>query len=576
VSVNSELTNLTEQVPILGIALILCLFAGKMAAKVKVPKVTAFLLVGVVLGPSVLNLLTPEISHSLFFINEIALGLILFNIGGEFHKKLLKDLGKKQALYSFTLAFLIFSSVAFLVFFVTSFTSIPLKENIIISLFLGMVACDVAPPTTLLVMKEYNAQGKLSLCITVFLAIGTGFAIVGSRVLNVIYSMLGYWGSNSANVGLEILLFFWSLLGSVIFGVLLGFILSFFEQRETKHGEILLAVACTILFGQSISYYLKTDPLIISLIIGATLVNASRAGKKIHSTIKEMGLSLYAIFFVLAGSHIHFQTQIKTMGLIGLTYIAARTIGVIFSANFAAYLLKAENSIRQYAGFSFLSHAGAALAIILPLRVIEAESAQMIVAIVTTSIFVFEIVGPISLRYALSKSNEIDRSLVNKNGQSMNKIKMSFQEQWKNFLINIGLKEETINENIIHIHELMSTDLLTINESSNTQTVLNFINEHTQDCYPIIDDEGRYIGLIDMEALHNVINDDSHSLILAKTLIRSNACLDETASFEEAKEKFKLSNLDYLPIINKDTKKLLGVISLKKLVLSQKKGSSNL
>ena len=71
---------------------------------------------------SLLNLLTPHIAHSLSFINEIALGLILFNIGGEFHKKLLKEIGKHQALYSFTLAILIFFSVSLIAFTITFFT----------------------------------------------------------------------------------------------------------------------------------------------------------------------------------------------------------------------------------------------------------------------------------------------------------------------------------------------------------------------------------------------------------------------------------------------------------------------
>ncbi len=117
----------------------------------------------------------------------------------------------------------------------------------------------------------------------------------------------------------------------------------------------------------------------------------------------------------------------------------------------------------------------------------------------------------------------------------------------------------------------MSTDLLAIHHTSNIQTVLNFINEHAQECYPIIDEDGLYVGLIDMDALHQVINDDSQLLIMASSLIRSRDCLDENVSYEEAKNKFKETRLDYLPVINIKNKKLLGVISLKKLVLAYKK-----
>ncbi len=429
----SEFSKLTEQVPILGIALILCLFAGKFATRIKIPKVTAFILIGILLGPSFLGFLTQEIIHSLSFINEIALGLILFNIGGEFHKKLLKEIGKTQALYSFSLAIFIFIIVTLLCFLLNFLAGTPLEENLIISPFLGIIATETAPPTTLLVMKEYKSKGKLSLAITIFLAIGTGVAIIGSRVLKVIYSMLGLWSSSKLNIPTEILLFLWSIIGAIIFGVFLGFALSFFEKRETKQGEILLAVVCTILFGQSLSYYLKTDPLIISLVIGFTLVNASPAGQKIHLTIKEMGLSLYAIFFVLAGSHIHFQVQLKSVGFIGLAYIIARTGGILLSGSIAGKIFKVDKRIRPYTGLSLLSHAGAALAIVAHLRPLQEQTAQTIVTVITSSIFVFEILGPLTLKHALVKTGEIDKTTLDRKSSKTTKIAMTLKEQWHNF-----------------------------------------------------------------------------------------------------------------------------------------------
>jgi Kef-type K+ transport system membrane component KefB/predicted transcriptional regulator len=566
----SEVTNLTEQVPILGIALILCLFAGKIASKIQLPKVTAFILIGVILGPSVLNLLTKNIVHSLSFIYEVALGLILFNIGGEFHKKLLKEIGKKQALYSLTLSILIFILVTTFCFILLTFTELTFYQKLIICPFLGIIATEAAPPTTLLVMKEYNASGKLSMSITVFLAISTGMAIIGSKILKLLYSINGAWTTTGLNINSEILLFFWSIIGAVLLGVILGLTLSYFEQRETKQGEILLAVVCTILFGQSLSYYVNTDPLLISLVTGFTLVNASSTGHKIHATVKEMGLSLYAIFFVLAGSHIHPQVQLKTMGFIGLAYIISRISGIIISGKIAGSFFKLEKSIKDYIGLSILSHAGAALAIVVNLRSIQEESAQTIITVITSSIFVFEILGPLALRHALFTTNEVDKSNLSNKSKSTRKIEISFEQQWQTFLSNIGIREEEKSDNITNINDIMSSDILSINENSNTQSVLNFINEHTQDCYPVINEEGAYIGLIDMDALHQVINDDSHSLILAKSLIRTQECLEESVSFETATQKFKSTGLDFIPIIKKDNKKLLGIISYKKIVLARK------
>ena len=565
---------LQNKIPVMGIALTLCIIAGKLAKKIKLPKVTAFIFVGVILGPSFTNLLPIEMTNSLNFLNEIALGLILFNIGGEFNRELFKKMPLRRVRYSLMLSTLIVVSVSAICFLFNLLSDVSIQQNFIISTFLGIVALSPAPLTTMLVMKEYDAKGSLSESIVIFLAVGTGMAIILAQIFTVGFEFFGLWEGSGHSMMASLGKLLWAIFGSIFLGMLLGFLLSYREQKEKKQSEMLLAVICTIMVGQSLSFYLETDSLLISLVLGFTLVNTSKTGKEIHDAIKDMGLTLYAIFFVLAGAHIHFQVQMKTMGVIGVGYLIARTVGIMFSSYVAGKFYKEDKKMYFNKGLAILSHAGAALAIILKLNPKE-ETAQVIIIVITASIFVFEVVGPLCLKFALISANEIIKGGSNNDGTA--RLKISLTELVENFFRNLGLSKDSSANEIQNIRDLVKKDMLTISASTTVPNVLKFVQNHAQTIYPVVDEDNKYIGLINLNRLNDTINEDNSNLILARSVILKAPHIHENATFQEAVDIFHREDpLEVLPVVQVVSRELIGFVTYKEVVFTLNDQGPNL
>ncbi len=568
------LNALSETVPVLGVTLLLCLMVGKISKKLGIPKVSGYIVLGAILGPGVFDFLTHSFTNSFSFFNELALGLILFNIGGEFNKKLISSMKRDQILYSIFSVQLVVAFV-FVFFFILLFltTNMPLMHQLILSLFLGLVAVEAAPPTTLLVIKEYNAKGLLTLSIKVYLAFATITAVVGTLVLTKFLEFYSFW--EVANSGSYILFAeaAWNILGSVIFGIAIGFLLSYFERFETKVGNILFAIIAAILFGQSLAYYLKVDSLLISLFLGFTVANASSVGEKIHESIKDIGGSIYALFFVLAGTHIEFGKLVSGVGLLGVFYVVAR-IGGIFMASFtASYILRIKDkSIKYYHGFGVISHAGAALAIVSKVKLHNEESAQMIFNIVVASIFVFELLGPFLLKLALYKSEEIPSWNPMKDKTS--KLKLEFRDILQHFRQNISpvKKEEAKKDSI---QSLINTDIIAIQADANLESIKTYIDDHLV-LYPVVDKDHCYLGTLNNNSIKRILEKkEDDPLVTAHSLIGESVFIPSNSTTRGAKDIFSMTQKEVLPVVNPVNRVLVGIIFQKDVLVSLSHGEKH-
>lgn len=558
---------MVESLPILGIALVLAFWAGKIAHHFKLPQVTAYILIGVILGPTVFNLITSEMATNFSVVNELAFGLILFNIGGEFHRGLFKKMTRLHIRYSILMAFFIFL-IVFLgcMGFSYFFDGLTLTQKIVFSSFLACVAIAPAPPATLLVIKELGAKGPLTHSIMVFLTVGTIFAITGTHALTNLFQDGGIWSGSDGSMLIHFLLMVWGLVGSLVIGTILGFLLSVWEQKEQDEAELLFAVIVAILLGHSIAYYLKLEPLLISLFMGFALVNSSPVGIMIHKKVKSVGNSIYALFFVIAGAHIHLQTQMKTVGILGLGYILSRTFAYIVSSRIAGRIANEDPTISNRMSWSVLSHGGAALAIAGKIAHEQDASAQAIVTVILSAVFIFEIIGPLLLRNTLIRACEVKLGALLTGGDSS----LSYTELTHNFLTNIGVIKPIEQLNIQKIKLLVNRKVFAIEETAEVKEVVNFVDKHQLAIYPVVNAEQAFVGVISLADLQDVMFDPFRVQIKAKRLIGSKVFITQEASLEDAIELFNDNGLEYLPVIDEKSDKLIGTLSYKDVVVALK------
>jgi Kef-type K+ transport system membrane component KefB len=384
----------------LGVILLLALLAGHLAKYLKVPEVTGYILAGVLLGPAGIALITHETLESLQVFSEVALGLILFAIGSVFELGRFQRIGRRLATLTAVESLLALT-------FVTG-GLLALGQPLIVALLLGVIAMETAAATTLMVMRECNAEGPLTdtlsgiialnniFCLTGFLVVTAGFdlyrqAVEGGAALDVIYR--------------SIYPLVWQLIGSVALGFVVGVLLAAWSSQVMEHGEMLILLIGAILLAVGAAQLLELSPLLATLAVGATMVNLSSESRRIFDALAQTDPPLYAIFFVIAGADLNVGL-LPSLGLIGVVYVVGRAAGKLLGTIVASRRVAPEPTVRRYLGYAMLSQAGLAVGLLLAINRRYPELAPIITTVVLGAVTVFELVGPISARYALVRSGE--------------------------------------------------------------------------------------------------------------------------------------------------------------------------
>jgi Kef-type K+ transport system membrane component KefB len=210
-----------SNVLLVGLILVLALVGGHLVKFMRVPEVVGYFLIGLFLGPSFSQILSSETVTTLEFFSEIALGLILFSIGAVFEFENLRRVGKRTLL----LIFYLMAGTVSAVFI----TLLALNGSWQVALLLGVIAVEVSPIATVLVMREANSRGQLTDAVNNVLALNNvGCLIVFglATFLVRLFDSTETTPSLASGLGREFLLLVWNIVGSVALGIMLGYILA--------------------------------------------------------------------------------------------------------------------------------------------------------------------------------------------------------------------------------------------------------------------------------------------------------------------------------------------------------------
>jgi Kef-type K+ transport system membrane component KefB len=382
----------------IGLILVFALLAGQLVRVLQVPEVTAYILVGVALGPSVLAWISAKNVASLHVMSEVALGLILFSVGSVFSLSHFRHIGRRIVLLT-----LVESAATGVLVFATALF---FGQSWQLAALLGTASMSTAPAATLMVLRECNSRGPLTDTVRGAVAVNK---VVVLATFTLVVALVRLTQPNDGSIltllyesGFTLV---WELLGSVALGFLVGLLLASWCSRIKDYGEVQMLLAGCILLCVGASLLLGLSPLLASLAVGATMVNLTPTSQRLTAALSRLDPPFYAIFFVVAGADLDVG-KIRTLGALGGAYILARAIGKFFGARLGARLAGFEPVQQRAIGLALLAQADLALGLSLDVARRFPEYAVTMSTVILGAVCVFEVLGPVATRYAVIASGE--------------------------------------------------------------------------------------------------------------------------------------------------------------------------
>ena len=417
--------NELDFLAIVGLIILGSFFVGHIFRRLGVPQVVGFIVAGTALGPSILGVVPQELSDSLTFVTEVALGLIGFEMGEHLRFGELRKLGKSILLIVIMQAIGAFALVFVGVYLITG--SLPA------AMVLGAIDMATAPTAIVDVLAEYEAKGPMTTTLMAVIGIDDALTLL---VYSIAAALAVPLLENGGSLGLEEVLTGsgdFSLLemlefplieigGSLVVGVAFGLFLTFVmnhlrTRHEDRHMHDAMVVSIAMIFvATGLSHSLHLSVILTAMTMGVVVVNRSpKNGHYIQFTIQQAGPVIYILFFALVGADLRLDL-LPQMGFLGLVYLVARIGGKYVGAWIGGYMAGAPAAIRDNLGLALLSQAGVAIGLALASSTRfegigpEAdELAELIVTLVPATTFVVQLIGPILVKVAVIRSGECGR-----------------------------------------------------------------------------------------------------------------------------------------------------------------------
>ena len=426
-----------NQILCIAIALFVGLLSSRLMKLLRLPNVTGYLISGIIFGPYVLGQYiggwtieagSPNNIQVISWISEIALGFIAFTIGTSFKTSSLKAVGKRVVIITIFEA-LGASIVAMGGLFIAY---IFLKDQLPVSIILtlGAIACATAPAATLMVIKQYRARGPLVDTLIPVVAFDDAVALIAFSVLFSISKSLAA-ATNLSFVGVIVVPLI-EITASLALGAILGFIVSFgckfFKSRANR--MILAIAAILVVVGLSMLIASKgwklfdedfsISSLLSCMMIGAIFINMRQDAQRTIERIDQFTPPLYMLFFVISGANLNitiFASEDALMVIIvALVYILMRSLGKWSGAFVSAKITHSEPTVQKYLGFTLLPQAGVAIGLATTASQTFAtlgyeKESSLVLAVILTATIVYELVGPLITKIALTKAGEISAEI---------------------------------------------------------------------------------------------------------------------------------------------------------------------
>ena len=402
----------------LSIALLAGLLLSRLAKKVQLPAVTAYLIAGVLIGPFLLGKLgipgigiTSEQLHGFSIISDLALGFIAFAMGNEFRISQLKKIGKQALVIGVFQA--VFTTVIVDCALIGLHFLMPETLSLPAALVLGAVATATAPAATLMVVKQYKAKGPVTDILLPVVALDDAVGLVVFAVSFGIAKSLGAGPVNVLSVIFEPLFeVVLSLMLGFFMGLLFTFCEKYFHSRSKRMAVsvtfVMMTVAVSALKFQIGSIHIGFSSLLACMMLGTVFCNICDVSEELMERADRWTTPILILFFVISGAELDLSVFANVLVIVsGIVYIIFRSLGKYFGAGISARITKCSPNIVKYLGITLLPQAGVALGMAMKATELGADGA-IVRNITLFAVLVYEIVGPYFTKVALTKAGDIN------------------------------------------------------------------------------------------------------------------------------------------------------------------------
>ncbi len=379
----------------IGIILIIGLIGGKIASRVKLPSVTGYILIGLVLGPSITNIITKELIQSVQFINQLALGILAISIGMELHRYVFRKFGKTLLIVALGEGFLTFAIVSIFIYL--------LGMPIGVSLVLGVLAMTVSPSTVMSTLKEYKTKGKFSKNLAALVAIENLNCIVVFAIVTAV--LLAFKNTDIGGFGVVVMIF--KEIGlALLIGGISGVFLSLSIKKRPSNNTFLVLLLGAILVNTGLAQMFGLAALLLNMTTGVVITNLVNRKQIMKSALGMVEMPIFVLFLTLAGAKLDLGILLS-IGFVEIAYILGRLSGKISGTYVFSKFTDLPNVTRKNLGLALTPQAGVVIGLSVIAEQKFPEMTGVVTGIVLTGVIFFEVVGPLLLKRALINTNEI-------------------------------------------------------------------------------------------------------------------------------------------------------------------------
>jgi Kef-type K+ transport system membrane component KefB len=387
-----------------GFLMLTAYLMGNLFKKIGLPKLTGYLVSGVIAGPAVLGLVSSSMVDTLRIFNGVATALIALTAGSELEFRAVRPLLKtirSIAMVSLAGTMGLLAAAIWLARDLLPFTKgLDGFQLAMLSLTLAITLAAQSPAVVVALRKEVEAEGPLSktvlaLVVVAEIAVVLLFAI-SSSITKAAFGAGGDWTDTAIRLA-------WEIPGSLVAGVLIGVLIAATMRIVTNEGALFIVTVGFLIaeVGERIGF----DVLLVALAAGLYVRNATKMGHRLHDDVEAGSLPVFVTFFSEAGAGLHLGALAALIVPVGVMCVV-RAAGYLGGGWVGARMAGAPDAVRKYAGFGMLPQAGLALSLAL-LFVREFpkfghEAGALVFGVVTLN----ELVCPVLYRIALLRSGE--------------------------------------------------------------------------------------------------------------------------------------------------------------------------